>query len=269
MATVDTLSIGERIRQLRNGLMTQDDLAAAAGVSTDLVRKLEQGRRHTASIASLHRIARALDVDLGELLGREATAQSAPDAGVIALRQAVATAGRASPSAPGGYLAGSVIVTASRPSRRRILAGALVLGAPVLPGCTARDTGPPAPDPLGPVAHRAEADVRLADAVAAAHPTLAGAAAALASDRREHAAAVHAELRRARPSPPTASSAPPRSPAPVVAPPEPAAARATLVDALRVAQDQAAALVAAAPGHRAALLASVAACCASHLAVLP
>ncbi|MGH3871260.1 MAG: hypothetical protein ACRDSR_07040 [Pseudonocardiaceae bacterium] len=29
--------------------MTQDDLATAAGVSTDLVRKLEQGRRHTAS----------------------------------------------------------------------------------------------------------------------------------------------------------------------------------------------------------------------------
>ncbi|MGA9311977.1 MAG: helix-turn-helix transcriptional regulator [Pseudonocardiaceae bacterium] len=51
--------------------MTQDDLAAAAGVSTDLIRKLEQGRRHTASIGSLHRIAAALDVDLGELLGRD------------------------------------------------------------------------------------------------------------------------------------------------------------------------------------------------------
>lgn len=59
-------TIGERIKRLRNnGLMTQDDLAAAAGVSTDLIRKLEQGRRHTASIGSLHRIASALDVDLG------------------------------------------------------------------------------------------------------------------------------------------------------------------------------------------------------------
>lgn len=64
-------TIGERIRRLRNDVvMTQDDLAAAAGVSTDLIRKLEQGRRHTASIGSLHRIAAALDVDLGELLGR-------------------------------------------------------------------------------------------------------------------------------------------------------------------------------------------------------
>jgi transcriptional regulator with XRE-family HTH domain len=83
--------IGERIRCLRHGaLMTQDDLAAAAGVSTELIRKLEQGRRHTASIGSLHRIAAALDVDLGELLGRENMPDAAPDAGVVALRQAVA-----------------------------------------------------------------------------------------------------------------------------------------------------------------------------------
>jgi len=84
-------TIGERIRRLRHTvLMTQDDLAAAAGVSTDLVRKLEQGRRHTASIRTLHRIAGALDVDLGELLGRDSMPDAAPDAGVVALRQAVA-----------------------------------------------------------------------------------------------------------------------------------------------------------------------------------
>ncbi|MCA1708333.1 MAG: helix-turn-helix domain-containing protein, partial [Actinobacteria bacterium] len=85
------VAIGERIKRLRKAaLMTQDDLAAAAGVSTDLVRKLEQGRRHTASIVSLHRIARALDVDLGELLSRDSMPEAAPDAGVVALRQAVA-----------------------------------------------------------------------------------------------------------------------------------------------------------------------------------
>jgi transcriptional regulator with XRE-family HTH domain len=84
-------TIGERIKRLRIGaLMTQDDLAAAAGVSTDLICKLEQGRRHTASIGSLHRIAAALDVDLGELLGRDSMPDAAPDAGVVALRQAVA-----------------------------------------------------------------------------------------------------------------------------------------------------------------------------------
>lgn len=87
-------AIGERIRRLRKAaLMTQDDLAAAAGVSTDLIRKLEQGRRQTASIGSLHRIARALDVELGELLSRENMPEAAPDAGVVALRQAVADVG--------------------------------------------------------------------------------------------------------------------------------------------------------------------------------
>lgn len=85
------LDLGERIRRLRRAaLMTQDDLAAAAGVSTDLIRKLEQGQRHTASIGSLHRIAGALDVDLGELFGRENLPDAAPDAGVVALRKAVA-----------------------------------------------------------------------------------------------------------------------------------------------------------------------------------
>jgi len=32
------LAIGQPIKRLRNGLMTQDDLAAAAGVSTDVIR---------------------------------------------------------------------------------------------------------------------------------------------------------------------------------------------------------------------------------------
>jgi len=82
--------IGERIKRLRRGVMTQDDLAAAAGLSADLIRKLEQGMRHTASIRSLHRIARALDVGLGELLGGERLPEAAPHAGVVALRQAVA-----------------------------------------------------------------------------------------------------------------------------------------------------------------------------------
>lgn len=71
-------TIGERIRRLRHDVvMTQDDLAAAADVSTDLIRKLEQGRRQTASIASLSRIARALGVDLGVLLGPARPAGSA------------------------------------------------------------------------------------------------------------------------------------------------------------------------------------------------
>lgn len=84
-------TIGERIRELRRGTYTQDDLAVAADVSVDVIRKLEQGRRHTASIATLARIARALGVDLGELLSRPRPAPAAgePQAAVVAIRDAL------------------------------------------------------------------------------------------------------------------------------------------------------------------------------------
>lgn len=84
-------SIGHRIRQLRGNLLTQVELAERAGVSVDLIRKLEQERRHTASITSLHRIARALDVDTAELLAKAMPLPSdaGPESGVAAIRRAL------------------------------------------------------------------------------------------------------------------------------------------------------------------------------------
>jgi transcriptional regulator with XRE-family HTH domain len=63
-------TIGYQLRRLRRlrGL-TQEALADRANVSRDLVAKLEQGRRHTARIASLASLARALDVELSALVG--------------------------------------------------------------------------------------------------------------------------------------------------------------------------------------------------------
>lgn len=90
-------TIGERISQLRKAVgLSQPALAAAAGVSTDPIRKLEQGRRHTVSIASLHAIAQALDVDAGEILPKRPVTSTAPPstrarAGAVALRKAVTT----------------------------------------------------------------------------------------------------------------------------------------------------------------------------------
>jgi transcriptional regulator with XRE-family HTH domain len=84
--------IGERIRRFRhNVVMTQDDLAAAADVSTDLIRKLEQGQRQTASIASLSRIARALGVGIAALLGPAPPAASAEQhqPQIVAIRDAL------------------------------------------------------------------------------------------------------------------------------------------------------------------------------------
>ncbi|MGH4006740.1 MAG: helix-turn-helix domain-containing protein [Pseudonocardiaceae bacterium] len=66
---MDEWTIGERIRELRRDIFTQHDLAAAADVSVHTIRQLEQGRRHTASLATLARLARMLGVELAELLG--------------------------------------------------------------------------------------------------------------------------------------------------------------------------------------------------------
>jgi transcriptional regulator with XRE-family HTH domain len=67
------VSLGARIRQLRAGMFSQRELADAAGVSTDVIRKLEQEVRHTASITTLQKIAQALDVDLATLFGTRAS----------------------------------------------------------------------------------------------------------------------------------------------------------------------------------------------------
>jgi len=88
-------TIGERIRQLRRQLdpqMTQRELAERAGVSLDLISKLEQGQKQTALLVSLHKIARALDVDVAVLLARPTridVAESDQDQGVLAIRRAV------------------------------------------------------------------------------------------------------------------------------------------------------------------------------------
>ncbi|MGK8511316.1 helix-turn-helix domain-containing protein [Nocardia asiatica] len=87
---MDESSIGVRIRQFRGKALTQRQLADQAGVSVDLVRKLEQGGRQTASIASLQKIARALDVDIADLIGKRHGVPSAnPDAGIVAIRRAL------------------------------------------------------------------------------------------------------------------------------------------------------------------------------------
>jgi transcriptional regulator with XRE-family HTH domain len=66
-------TIGYQLRRLRRlrGL-TQEELDDRANLSRDLVAKLEQGRRQTARITSLIRLARALDVELSALVARPA-----------------------------------------------------------------------------------------------------------------------------------------------------------------------------------------------------
>ncbi|MGW4229815.1 helix-turn-helix domain-containing protein [Streptomyces sp. NPDC004980] len=86
--------IGDRIALLRRRRkLTQEGLAERAGVSVDVVRKLEQGVRSTARLTTLNALARALDVEPSTLVGQPATfevrgEQERPS--VLSLRQAVA-----------------------------------------------------------------------------------------------------------------------------------------------------------------------------------
>lgn len=155
----------------------------------------------------------------------------------------------------------------------------LLAGPAALTGCAPSSLAPTGPDPLEPPARRAEADAALAHEVsqtaAQVHPALAATARAFAEDRMTHATALRAELHRARPGSASATARPPAVPPPAVPPastvaaaPDVPAARTALTQTARAAQAEAAALVVTLPGYRAALLASIAACCSCHLALL-
>jgi transcriptional regulator with XRE-family HTH domain len=61
--------LGTRIRELRlERGWTQETLASHAGLSPDLVRKIEQGRKNTPRITSLDALAAALGVSIAELM---------------------------------------------------------------------------------------------------------------------------------------------------------------------------------------------------------
>jgi transcriptional regulator with XRE-family HTH domain len=81
--------IGRQLKKLRGKDITQRDLAERAGISLVLVQKLEQGARQ-ASLATLYKLARALDVEIGELLGQKTSLpEPTEDAGVVAIRHAI------------------------------------------------------------------------------------------------------------------------------------------------------------------------------------
>ncbi|SCL15000.1 helix-turn-helix domain-containing protein [Micromonospora inyonensis] len=84
-------SLGRQIAKIRGRRgMSQRELAAAAGVSVDLVSKLEQGQRKSARLESVAALAHALDVTPAELLGKpRGLAAGAEDGEIGAIRRAV------------------------------------------------------------------------------------------------------------------------------------------------------------------------------------
>jgi transcriptional regulator with XRE-family HTH domain len=83
--------IGERLARLRRRRgLTQEELAERAAVSVELVRKLEQGRRRSVRLGTLHGLARALDVQTAVLFDAPSPMDPAhPGPGVVGIRRAL------------------------------------------------------------------------------------------------------------------------------------------------------------------------------------
>ncbi|HVK22844.1 MAG TPA: hypothetical protein VM677_15920 [Actinokineospora sp.] len=154
----------------------------------------------------------------------------------------------------------------TRVTRRALFQAAAALAA--LTACTPEPEKPLPPDPLVELAAQARADTATAQAIATAVTALANPAGEIAKIRAEHATVLQAEADRERPP---KSGAPTSAPPTTTVPPTPtdaAGAKAFLVEALTAAEQKAAAVVAGVPRHRAGMVGSVAAACASLREVL-
>ncbi|MFJ2017258.1 helix-turn-helix domain-containing protein [Streptomyces nodosus] len=85
--------LGDRLARLRRmANLTQEALAEQSGLSVDLVKKLEQKRKHSARLPTLHALARGLGVELTALLGDPPGVPSTGEVDppeLVALRRAV------------------------------------------------------------------------------------------------------------------------------------------------------------------------------------
>jgi transcriptional regulator with XRE-family HTH domain len=85
--------LGERLARLRRlADRTQESLAESSGVCVDVIKKLEQKRKHSARLPTLHALAKGLGVELTALLGDPPGVPSTGDVDspqLVALRRAV------------------------------------------------------------------------------------------------------------------------------------------------------------------------------------
>ncbi|NEC06959.1 helix-turn-helix transcriptional regulator [Streptomyces sp. SID7909] len=85
--------LGRTLRRLRRlASVTQEELAERADVSVDVIRQLEQGRKQSARLPTLHALANGLGVELTTLLGDPpAVASSGENDGprFVAVRRAI------------------------------------------------------------------------------------------------------------------------------------------------------------------------------------
>jgi transcriptional regulator with XRE-family HTH domain len=84
-------TIGDRLRRARREQgMTQEELADRAGLSRELIAKIEQGRRQSVRLTTLTHLAQALDVSLSELADNRPRLDGNRDgASILAIRDAL------------------------------------------------------------------------------------------------------------------------------------------------------------------------------------
>ncbi|MER8237215.1 helix-turn-helix transcriptional regulator [Streptomyces sp. NPDC094049] len=98
--------LGDRLSRLRRlAGHTQEGLAERSDVSVDVIRKLEQHRKHSARLPTLHSLARGLGVELTALLGDPPAVPSSGEADppqLVAVRRAIMPPLFAPPVEPAG-----------------------------------------------------------------------------------------------------------------------------------------------------------------------
>jgi len=96
--------LGDRLARLRRlADLTQEGLAELSGVSVDVIKKLEQKRKHSARLPTLHSLARGLGVELTAILGDPPGVPSTGEVDppqLVALRRAVSPPMFAPPPEP-------------------------------------------------------------------------------------------------------------------------------------------------------------------------
>ncbi|WP_344019368.1 helix-turn-helix transcriptional regulator [Streptomyces luteireticuli] len=101
-----TEHLGDRMGRLRRlADLTQEELSERSGMSVDVVRKLEQRRKHSARLPTLHSLAKGLGVELTTLLGDPPGVPSSGDADppqLVAVRRAIMPPLFAPPAEPTG-----------------------------------------------------------------------------------------------------------------------------------------------------------------------
>lgn len=84
--------LGRTLRRLRRlAALTQEELAERSGVSVDVIRQLEQQRKHSARLPTLHALANGLGVELTTLLGDPPAVTTSESDGprFVAVRRAI------------------------------------------------------------------------------------------------------------------------------------------------------------------------------------